>query len=179
VIGPEIVLVVAAARNNAIGYRGRLPWHIPADLRHFKAVTMGAPMIMGRKTFESLPGLLPGREHIVLTMDRDWQAEGTTVVHSPAEAIAAVTGDRVSVIGGGQIFAAFQGNAHRLELTRIFQDYEGDAWFHGCGQGDWIQLSREDHPATAEHPAFTFFSLRPDPERGGPLPLWEPGTPKA
>ncbi|MDQ4087863.1 MAG: dihydrofolate reductase, partial [Pseudomonadota bacterium] len=73
---PEIVIVAASADNGVIGKDGRLPWHIPADLRHFKAVTMGAPMIMGRKTFESLPGLLPGRDHIVMTRDRSWSADG-------------------------------------------------------------------------------------------------------
>ena len=84
---PEITLVVARAHNGVIGKDGRLPWHLPADLKHFKRVTMGTPMIMGRRTFESFPGLLPGRRHIVLTRDRGWRAEGAEVVHSVAEAL--------------------------------------------------------------------------------------------
>jgi dihydrofolate reductase len=179
VIGPELVLVAATAQNHVIGRFGKLPWHIPADLRRFKAITMGAPMIMGRLTFQGLPGLLPGREHIVLTMDRSWRAEGATVAHSPAEAIAAVAGDRASIIGGGQIFDIFRDNAHRMELTRIWRDYDGDAWFHAADQGQWIEQFREDHPASGDQPAFSFYTLTPDPERGGPMPLWFPGTAKA
>ena len=78
----DVVLIVAVAANGVIGSEGKLPWHIPADLRHFKALTMGKPMVMGRKTFESLPGLLPGRRHIVLTRDTRWQANGAEVAHS-------------------------------------------------------------------------------------------------
>ena len=84
----EIVLVVARAANGVIGRDGKLPWHLPADLKHFKAVTMGTPMIMGRKTFESLPRLLPGRRHIVVTRDPAWSAEGAEVAHSKNEALA-------------------------------------------------------------------------------------------
>lgn len=172
--GPEIVIVVAIAENWVIGRGGKLPWHIPADLKHFKAVTMGAPMIMGRTTFESLPSLLPGRAHIVLTHDRDWSADGAIVVHSPAEAIAAVEGDRVSIIGGRQIFEIFQGNAHRLELTKIWRDYEGDVRYMAGDQGDWVEINREFHEETEDYPAFTFFTCVPDPERCGPMPLWMP-----
>ena len=84
---PEIVLVLARAANGTIGKDGGMPWHIPADLRHFKQVTKGSPMIMGRKTFDSLPGLLEGRRHIVLTRDHDWEEEGAEVVHSVEEAL--------------------------------------------------------------------------------------------
>ena len=86
---PPITIVVARAQNGVIGRDGKLPWHLPADLKRFKALTMGSVMVMGRKTFESLPGLLPGRRHVVLTRDRDWRAEGAEVAHSVEEALRA------------------------------------------------------------------------------------------
>ena len=88
-MGKPVTLVVARARNGVIGRNGTLPWHLPADLKRFKALTMGSAMVMGRKTFESLPGLLPGRRHIVLTRDREWRAEGAEVVHRGEHALAA------------------------------------------------------------------------------------------
>src|SRR5688500_14198271 len=95
---PLITLVVARAQNGVIGRGGKLPWHIPADLKRFKALTMGTAMLMGRKTFDSLPGLLPGRRHIVLTRNPRWQAEGAEAAHDVDEALR-VAGDRISVIG--------------------------------------------------------------------------------
>ena len=103
----RIALVVARAANGVIGRDGRLPWHLPEDLRHFKAVTLGAPMIMGRKTFDSLPGLLPGRRHIVLTRDSAWSAEGAEVARTAEEAIRLAGPDRVSIIGGAEIFVCW------------------------------------------------------------------------
>src|SRR6187402_884084 len=113
---PEIILVLARADNGVIGRDNKLPWHLPADLKHFKALTAGKPMIMGRRTFESLPGLLPGRRHIVLTRDRGWSAPGTEVAHDVAGALALVDGDAVSVIGGAEIFALFLDRADRIAL---------------------------------------------------------------
>jgi dihydrofolate reductase len=165
VSSPEIVIVVAAAQNGVIGKAGRLPWHLPADLRHFKAVTMGAPMIMGRKTFDSLPGLLPGRPHIVLTRDRGWRAKGAIVAHDPEQALAAAGGDRVSVIGGKEVFELFRGRADRIEMTKIWRDYEGDTHYDPSDRSAWIEVAREDHPEAAEYPAFTFFTLVPDLHR--------------
>ena len=162
---PEIVIVVAASRNGVIGKDGRLPWHLPADLRRFKSITMGAPMIMGRKTFESLPGLLPGRKHIILNRNRGFAADGATVVHSVDEALAAVDGDRVSIIGGREVFELFRDLADRMELTRICQDYEGDVYYQPADQGEWLEIAREHHPASGGHPEFTFLTLIPDPER--------------
>src|SRR5436305_10777922 len=95
-----VTLVVARARNGVIGRDGTLPWHIPADLKRFKALTMGSAMVMGRKTFESLPGLLPGRRHIVLTRDGNWRAEGAEVGHTADEALQLAGGEPVPVIGG-------------------------------------------------------------------------------
>src|SRR5690348_1411501 len=102
----EIVIVVARAQNGTIGKDNSLPWHIPADLKRFKALTMGSAMVMGRKTFESLPGLLPGRRHIVVTRNRDWSAPGAEVAHSDDEVLALVgENERLYVIGGSEIFA--------------------------------------------------------------------------
>ncbi len=162
---PEIVIVVAASQNGIIGKDGRLPWHLPADLRRFKALTIGAPMIMGRKTFESLPGLLPGRKHIILTRNRDFAADGATVVHSVEDALAAVGGDRVSIIGGRDVFELFRDRADRMELTKIWQDYEGDVYYQPADQGEWIEIAREHHAESEGCPSFTFFTLIPDPER--------------
>mgnify|MGYP001614166150 CR=1 FL=1 len=139
---PEIVFVIARAENGVIGWDGALPWHIPEDLKRFKALTMGAPMIMGRKTFESLPKLLPGRRHIVLTRGA-WWAEGAEVAHSVEEALALVGGARVSIVGGADIFRIFEPLADRIELTEVHGSPEGDTVvppFHG-----WREAAREDH----------------------------------
>src|SRR3546814_8127820 len=97
---------------------GKLPWHLPADLKRFKALTMGRPMIMGRKTFESFPAPLPGRRHIVLTRDLDWSAEGAEPAHTPGQALR-LTGGDAAVIGGAQVFALFLDRAERIELTEV------------------------------------------------------------
>ena len=155
----QIVLVVARADNGVIGRNGTLPWHIPADLRHFKAVTSGTPMIMGRKTFESLPGLLPGRRHIVLTRDPGWRAEGAEVVGTVPEALAAADASRVSVIGGAEIFHLFEDEATVVELTEVHADIEGDTVLPPFDGAVWQEVSREHHPAEAGRPAFSFVRL--------------------
>jgi dihydrofolate reductase len=165
----EIVLVVARAENGAIGKDGTLPWHIPADLKHFKQVTLGTPMIMGRKTFESLPGLLPGRRHIVVTRDENWQASGAEVAHSPKEALALAGEERVSVIGGAEIFALFMPHATAFELTEIHAQIEGDTFMPPFALDEWREVSRESHPAQGDRPAFSFVRL----ERRGPTLLSE------
>jgi dihydrofolate reductase len=144
--GQEIVLVVARARNGVIGRHGRLPWHLPADLKHFKRVTMGTPMIMGRRTFESLPGLLPGRRHIVITRDPAWTAEGGETALSADEALALAGPGRVSVIGGAEIFDLFLPLADSIELTEIHAEVEGDTRLDLDLSG-WRELSRERHEA--------------------------------
>ncbi|MBA2920972.1 dihydrofolate reductase [Sphingomonas sp. MAH-20] len=139
---PDVVFVIARADNGVIGRDGGLPWRLPEDLKRFKALTMGAPMIMGRKTFESLGRLLPGRRHIVLTRG-PWQAEGAEVAHTVDEALALVDGPRASVIGGAEIYRLFLPVADRIELTEV----------HGRPQGDtvippfdgWREAAREDH----------------------------------
>lgn len=157
---PEIVFVLARARNGVIGRDGDLPWRLPADLRRFKALTQGAPMLMGRKTFESLPGLLPGRHHIVLTRDRAWQAEGAETVHSVEEAIAAA-GDapRLSVVGGAEIYALTLDHADRIELTEVDLEPEGDTIVPPFDPVLWAEAAREAHPAEDGRPAYTFVTL--------------------
>ncbi len=137
-----------------IGRDGRLPWRLPADLKRFKAQTMGRPMIMGRKTFESFPSPLPGRRHIVLTRDPDWHADGAETAHSVAEALA-LAGDDAAVIGGAEIFALFEPD--RIELTEVHIQAEGDAGvppFEG-----WREVAREDFAAAGERPAYSFVTL--------------------
>ncbi len=159
----EIVLIYARSSNGAIGFEGRLPWRLPADLKRFKALTMGKPMIMGRKTFESLPGLLPGRRHIVLTRREKWNSEGAEVVRSPGEALAAAcdsneTGE-ICVVGGSAIYDVFRPMAHRIELTEIHAEYRGDTFMKPLG-ADWHVIAREDHDAEGDLPAFSFLTYR-------------------
>jgi dihydrofolate reductase len=154
----EIVLVYARARNGVIGRDGTLPWRLPADLRHFKALTMGKPMIMGRKTFESFPAPLPGRRHIVLTRGPAWSAPGAEVAYSVPEALALAGEGEIAVIGGAEIFALFAPHADRIELTEIHADYEGDTKMppHGA---EWREARRDEHPASDGRPAYAFVSL--------------------
>ena len=155
---PPITIVVARAQNGVIGRDGKLPWHISADLKRFKALTMGSVMVMGRKTFESLPGLLPGRRHIVLTRDRDWSAEGAEVSHSVEEALELADGERVSVIGGADLFRLFVPLADRIELTEVLADVLGDTFMDDPRpSGEWREVSREEYPE-GELP-FRFLSL--------------------
>jgi dihydrofolate reductase len=160
---PEIVLIYARAANGAIGNDGDLPWRLPADLKRFKALTIGKPMIMGRKTFESLPGLLPGRRHIVLSRRDSFAADGVEMAGSVKEALALAnegndTGE-VAIIGGAAIYDVFMPLAHRIELTQIHAEYPGDTFMPEPGR-EWVLGAREDHAAQGEHPAFSFLTFR-------------------
>jgi dihydrofolate reductase len=157
---PEIVLILARADNGVIGRDGGLPWRLPADLRHFKALTQGKPMVMGRKTFDSLPGLLPGRRHIVLTRDRGWAGEGAETVHTPAQAIDRAAAPTVAVIGGAEIYGLFLPLAHRIELTEVHVDAQGDTHIAYPDPADWQEVARADHPAQDGRPAYSFVTLR-------------------
>jgi dihydrofolate reductase len=162
-VSAEIVLIYARAANGAIGNEGDLPWRLPADLRRFKALTMGKPMVMGRKTFESLPGLLPGRRHIVLSRRDDMAPVGAEMAGSVREALALAsrgndTGE-VAVIGGAAIYDVFMPLAHRIELTQIHADYTGDTFMAEPGR-EWVLTAREDHAAQGAHPAFSFLTYR-------------------
>jgi dihydrofolate reductase len=141
----SVTLVVARAENGAIGKDGGLPWHISEDLRRFKRLTMGSAMVMGRGTFESLPGLLPGRRHIVLTRDPAWRAEGAETACSVVEALALAGGDPVSVIGGADIFALFEPRATAIELTEVRGAPAGDTLLPPFDPSRWRETAREDH----------------------------------
>ena len=155
---PPITIVIARARNGVIGRGGKLPWHISADLKRFKALTMGSAMVMGRRTFESLPGLLPGRRHIVLTRNADWRGEGAEVAHDVDEAVRLARGEPVSVIGGADIFALFLPMADRIELTEVLEDFEGDTFIEDPRRsGEWRETWTERH-ADAQ-PPFRFVTL--------------------
>lgn len=151
----QITLVVAASTNNAIGRDNRLLWHLPNDLRFFKNATWALPVIMGRKTFDSMDGkLLNGRMNIIITRQKDWKAEGVTVVHSLKEAIdIAVKADykECCVIGGGEIFKEAISLATRIYLTRVDTDIEGDVFFPVIDTKDWYMVWEQSHSADAKH----------------------------
>ena len=142
----DITLIAAAAENGVIGAAGRIPWHISGDMKRFKALTMGKAVVMGRKTWDSLPKKpLPGRDNIVVSRDRTWSAQGAIVAASPQDALARATGD-VMVIGGAQIYRALEPCATRIELTEVHGDFQGDAFFKLDRRG-WREIARERHVA--------------------------------
>jgi dihydrofolate reductase len=145
---PMISLIVAVAKNGVIGDKNRLPWRLSADLRYFKSLTMGKPIIMGRNTWESLPGILPGRRHIVITRDQDYRAEGCELVHSLDEALE-VAGEvpEVMIVGGGVLYRQTLPRADRLYLTRVEADVPGDTFFPDIDRHQWQEVSREAHVA--------------------------------
>ncbi len=160
---PPVTIVIARAQNGVIGRDGKLPWHLSADLKRFKRLTMGSAMVMGRRTFDSLPGLLPGRRHIVLTRNRTWSAPGVEVVHDLDQVLAAARGEPLSVIGGADVFNLFLPLADRIELTEVLADVEGDTVIDDPrALGRWVEVAREEHPAADGQPPFRFVTL----ERG-------------
>lgn len=155
-----IQLVVARARNGVIGRNGTLPWHLPEDLKRFKRLTLGTAMVMGRKTFDSLPGLLPKRRHIVITRDRGWQAEGADVAYSLPEAFELAQPDEVSVIGGAEIFGLALPFAERVELTEVLEDVAGDTIMPDPrDSGYWRETYRQEHRTEEDRPPFAFVTL--------------------
>jgi dihydrofolate reductase len=147
-----------------IGQGGGLPWRLPADLRHFKSITMGKPVLMGRKTHESIGKSLPGRENIVLTRDRSFRAEGCRVVHSMEDALAAAKDhDELMVIGGAEIYRAFLDRADRMYVTLVEGVFQGDTHFPPYDEQAWKEVQRDPHEADAKNPhAFTFLTyVRP------------------
>jgi len=164
--GPILALVAAVADNGVIGRDNRLPWHLPADLSHFKRLTLGRPILMGRRTWESLPGRLPQRRHIVLTRDTDYQAEGCTVVRSLDEAMAAAgPADELLIVGGAALYAEALPRADRLYLTRVHARVEGDTRFPSWNPADWIEVDRVEHPADGRNPlSMTFLTLERVPD---------------
>lgn len=143
-------------RNRVIGAGNRMPWHLPADLKHFRALTMGKPIVMGRKTFESIGGKpLPGRLNIVLTRDPGLKAEGVRVVTSIAEALGAAGGaEELMVIGGAEVYRQFLALAQRVHLTEIDATFDGDAYFPQLPAAQWREADRQTVPAD-ERNAYT------------------------
>ena len=154
-----VTIVIARAENGVIGKDGTLPWHLPADLRRFKALTTGTSMVMGRKTFDSLPLLLPNRQHIVLTRDPSWSADGADVAHDVPQALALAREPRISVIGGADIVRLFHAVADRVELTEVHAAIEGDTLLPPFDPAHWRETARETHAASEDRPAYSFVSL--------------------
>ena len=157
----HISMIAAMAHDRVIGLDNQMPWHLPADLRRFKQITMGKPMVMGRKTFESLPGPLPGRRHIVLTRDAAWTAKGAEVAHDLDAALALAGPGDVAVIGGAEVFALALPRATRIELTQIKAAVPGDTYMPELGEG-WREIFRDERAAAGACPAFAFVTLRRD-----------------
>jgi dihydrofolate reductase len=155
----DIVYVIARADNGVIARDGRVPWRIREDLRRFVAHTMGTPMIMGRKTFESFPQPLKDRRHIVLTRNRGWTAPGAEVAHTVEEALALAGDGDISVVGGAEIYELFMPWATRIELTEVHEDTVGDVTMSYPGP-EWVEVSREERPADGRWPAHTFVTLQ-------------------
>jgi dihydrofolate reductase len=145
---PRIYLVAAVAANGIIGANGALPWHLPEDLRHFKKLTLGHPVIMGRRTWESLRRALPGRENIVVTRTLGYEAPGAAVASSFEAALALCAGESLAfVIGGTQLFAEALPLASGLVMTEIHRDYQGDTSFPRWERSQWREAQREPHEA--------------------------------
>jgi dihydrofolate reductase len=151
--------MVAMASNGVIGRDNGLPWHLPEDLRYFKRTTLGKPVIMGRKTYESIGKPLPDRPNIVVSRSADWSAPGVAVVNSlesalaSAQALAAASGaEEVVVIGGAQIYAAALPLASRLYVTEVHATVAGDTWFPPLDLACWREIAREEYSATADNP---------------------------
>lgn len=143
-LAPRVFLVAAVAANGVIGARGKLPWHLPEDLKHFKALTLGHPVIMGRRTWESLGRALPGRENIVVTRAAGYEAPGASVAASLDAALALCIGESVAfVIGGAELYAAALPIADGLVLTEIHRDFEGDTHFPAIDRKDWRETQRK------------------------------------
>lgn len=155
----KIAMIVAMAENRVIGRNNKLPWYLPKDLQYFKQVTMGKPILMGRKTYESIGRPLPGRTNIVMTRDPDWTADGVRTVHSLDEAvnlaasIAEIDGqEELMIIGGDQIYQSALPKVDRIYLTEVHAEVEGDAWFPDFDRGAWAEVGREDCPAEGPNP---------------------------
>ncbi len=166
---PEIMLIVAVADNGVIGHGGAMPWHISADFRRLKALTMGKPLVMGRKTFDSLPGILPGRRHIVITRDAEWQVEGAERAGSLGEALTMANAPHIVIFGGAQIYAEALPLADRIELTEVHAAPVGDTRFPAFDPSDWSETFREAHAPDGKNPGFDFVTLlrKPETKRGG------------
>ena len=158
---PRIYLVAAVASNGIIGANGELPWRLPEDLQHFKRITTGHPVIMGRRTWESLKGPLPGRDNIVVTRTAGYETPGAAVASSLEAALALCLGEPVAfVVGGSSLFAESLPSAAGLVMTEIHKDFEGDTWFPPYDRSRWKESQREQH-VTADGMKFDFVLYEP------------------
>lgn len=155
----KLALIWAMSNNRTIGRNNALPWHLPEDMKYFKRVTMGKPIIMGRKTWESIGRPLPGRTNIVITRDRNFHADGIKIVHTLDEAIALAEkisfidgAEEVVVIGGAEIYALSLPKADRLYMTQVHADVEGDAHFPEFNINEWREIARENHNSSETNP---------------------------
>ena len=145
-------MIVAVAANGIIGRDGELPWHLPEDLRHFKRITLGKPVVMGRKTWESIGRPLPGRHNVVVTRSEDYVADGASVAGSPEAALELLADEpEVMIIGGGGIYGEFLARADRIYLTEVDVEIDGDASFPALDPGEWREVSCERHAADERH----------------------------
>jgi dihydrofolate reductase len=151
-------MVVARADNGVIGRDGGLPWHLPADLRHFKAVTLGKPIVMGRRTFKSIGRPLPGRHNIVLTRG-DWTADGVTVVAGLPAALGAAGAGEVAIIGGATVYAAALPLVGRVYLTEVHATPAGDTVLPAFDPAAWVETTRDDHAGDGDAPGYSFVTL--------------------
>jgi dihydrofolate reductase len=164
----EIVLIVAVAENGVIGAAGAIPWRLKSDMQRFKALTLDKPVVMGRKTFESLRRPLPGRTNIVVTRDAGFRAAGAIVTNSFADARAIATGDalrrfvtEIAVIGGAEIYAQWMDSADRLEITEVHARPDGDTRFAAISPADWEEVARARNPAGPDDGAdFSYVTYR-------------------
>ncbi|AVR45452.1 diacylglycerol kinase [Christiangramia fulva] len=153
-----ITMIAAAAENNALGKDNDLVWHLPDDFRRFKRLTSDHYIIMGRKTFETFPKLLPDRTHVVITRQEDYQPKGVIVVQSLVEALKVSKLDpQVFIIGGGEIYRQGMEYADRIELTRVHGKFDADTFFPAIREDEWKLIKEEHHPADDKHKyAFTY-----------------------
>jgi dihydrofolate reductase len=158
-----ISMVVAIGENRVIGLNGRLPWHIPSDLKLFKQITMGKPIIMGRKTWESIGRPLPGRPHVVITRDRIYKAAGAHVVHDLDQALSvaydmaiALEEEEIMIIGGAEIYRLAMAKANRLYLTEVGLSPHGDAFFPDFDVDQWQEISRTAYPSSDGTVSYSF-----------------------
>jgi dihydrofolate reductase len=155
----QISLIAAMGENRVIGAGNTIPWHLPADFKHFKELTTGHPVVMGRKTFESIGKPLPGRANIVITRDESYRRDGITAVTSPEAALSAAAtaegADEVFIIGGAEIYKIFLHQANKAYLTKVEGAFEGDAFFPEVNAEEWSRVSQEEHAADEKN-AFSF-----------------------
>ena len=158
----QVSIIVAISENNAIGKDNQLLWHLPADLKHFKEITTGHPIIMGRKTYDSIGRPLPNRRNIVITRQKDLTIANVEVVHDLSEAIALFKEDEeIFVIGGAEIYKHTLALANIIYLTTVHENYEADAYFPTINQNDWKEIEKEHHNADEKNSiAYTFSTLQ-------------------